>query len=191
LKNFRTQFIKNQKLIIYGIITACLLIANYTLFLKPTVVSLKDTLPRVTQMKRQFAADTNLIANIPRFKSQIEDMRKSMASFNKRFSTKQEISELLAGLSDIAKDSDVKILSVKPHPVVDVQSSQAVSGVYQKFPISIRAICGYHQLGAFLNRFANEETFMRVADIKITADPKDPSQHMVYILVNTYIVSEG
>jgi Tfp pilus assembly protein PilO len=191
LKNLKAELVKNQKIIIYGVITVCLLIANYSLFLKPTFASLKETIPRLTQLKRQFASDKDLIANIPRFKSQIEQMREVMASFNKKFSTKQEISELLAGLSDMAKDSDVKIVSIKPHPVVDTQSSQMASVVYQKFPISIRAVCGYHQLGAFLNRFGNDETFMRVADIKIQSDPKDPSQHMVYLLVNTYVLSEG
>ena len=191
MKNFKAQLIKNQKLVIYGVITACLLIANYSLFLRPTFASLRETVPRLAQLKRQLVADKNLVANMPRFKAQIEQMRDAMASFNKRFSTKQEISELLAGLSDMAKDSDVKIVSIKPHPAVDAQAANMAPGVYQKFPISIRAVCGYHQLGVFLSRFGNDERFMRVADIKIISDSKDPSQHLVYLLVNTYILSEA
>ena len=191
MKNFKAQLIKNQKLVIYGIITACLLVANYSLFLRPTFVSLKETMPRLAQMQRQLASDKNLAANIPRFKSQIESMREAISSHRKKFSTRQEIAELLKGLSEIAKDSNVKIISIKPHQLVEAQSANMASGAYQKFPISIKAVCGYHQLGAFLNRLENDETFMRVSDIKITSDEKDSSQHLVYILVNTYVLSEA
>jgi len=190
LKNFKTQLIKNQKLVIYGVITACLLFANYSLFLRPTFISLKETIPRLAQMKKQLISDKSLVANIPRFKIQIEQMRESISSYRKKFSTRQEIAELLKDLSEIAKDSNVKIISIKPHQPVDAQSVSTASGAYQKFPISIRAVCGYHQLGAFLNSLENDETFMRVSDINIASDEKDPSQHLVYILINTYILSE-
>jgi len=190
LKNFKAQLIKNQKLVIYGIITACLLVANCSLFLKPTFISLKETMPKLAQLKRQLISDKSMVASIPRFKAQIEQMRESISSHRKKFSTRQEIAERLKGLSEIAKDSNVKIISIKPHQLVEAQSANMASGAYQKFPISIRAVCGYHQLGAFLNRLENDETFMRVSDIKITSDQKDPSQHLVYILVNTYILNE-
>jgi Tfp pilus assembly protein PilO len=190
LKNFKARLIKNQRPVIYGIITICLLIADYSLFLRPIFTSIKETMPCLGQMKRQLAADRALVANIPVFQSQIEAMRETMASSNKGFSNKQEISQLLAGVSDMAKDSGVKIVSIRPHTVVDTPAGNMGSGICQRFPISIRAICGYHQLGAFLSRFANDETFIRVADISIKSDPKDPLQHMAYILVNTYILSE-
>jgi len=62
--------------------------------------------------------------------------------------------------------------------------------MYQKFPISINAACGYHQLGTLLTRLENADTFMRVADIRITANPQNRTEHMVFILVNTYVLAE-
>ncbi len=190
MKNFRQELVKNQKLIIYGIITLCLLIANYTLFLKPTMASLSKTTPKLRQMQRQLAVDENEVASIPRYRTQIEDMRGRLSKQKKKLSTKQEISSVLKGLSEIAKDSDVKILSIKPYPAVTGQQQNAVSSAYQKYPISIKAVCGYHQLGIFLNKLENADTFMRVSDIKIAADVKDYTQHLVYVLVNTYILNE-
>jgi len=190
LKNFKWKLLKNQKLIVYGIITLCLLMANYTLFLKPTMASLSKAMPKLRQLQRKLVVDQNLIAGIPGYKARIEAMRKSLSQQKKKLSTKQEISSLLKGLSEIAKDSDVKIVSIKPHAAVAGKRQSTASGAYQKYPISIKAVCGYHQLGTFLNKLENADIFMRVSDINITADPNDLTQHLIYVLVNTYILNE-
>jgi Tfp pilus assembly protein PilO len=191
LKDFKAEIVKNQKLILYGIITLALVFANYRLFLKPIFSSLVQTTPRLNQEKKQLVSDQSMVSNIPRYKTQIEQMREAMSAHNKKFSTEQEISELLKGLSEIAKASGVKIVSIRPHPMVESKADSFTSSVYQKFPISIRAVCGYHQLGVFLNRLENNETFMRISDIKIVSDQKESTQHLVYILVNTYVLSEA
>jgi len=190
LKNFRQELLKNQKLVVYGIITLCLLVANYAFFLKPTMASLAKTTPKLRQLQRELAVSQNAVASILKYKAQIEEMRERLSSQKKKLSTKQEISSLLKGLSEIAKDSGVKILSIKPYPAVAGVGQDMSSGTYQKYPISIKAICGFHQLGTFLNKLENADTFMRVSDIKITAGSKDFTQHLVYVLVNTYILNE-
>jgi Tfp pilus assembly protein PilO len=190
LKDFKAEIIKNQKLILYGIITLLIVIANYNFFLKPTLASLSQTGPKLARAKQQLLSDQGLVSNIPRYKSQIEQMREAMLSYKKGFSTKQEIAELLKDLSDMARDSDVKIVSIKPHALIDTPPLNIDQSAYQKFPISIKAVCGYHQLGEFLNKLENDETFMRVSDIRISYDQKDPTQHLVYVLVNTYILDE-
>ncbi len=190
MKNFRQEIARNQKLILYGIITLCLLVANYTLFLRPTISSLLQTVPKLRQLKTQLADHENAVASIPRYKAQIEKARKDISQHKKKLSTKQEISSLLRDLSEIAKDSGVKIVSIKPYPVVSEKQQNTALSAYQKFPISIKAVCGYHQLGTFLNKLENADIFMRISDIKISSDPKDFTHHLVYVLVNTYILNE-
>ena len=190
MKNFKQELLKNQKLVVYGIITLCLLVANYALFLKPTMASLAKTTPKLRQLQRELAASQSAVVNIPRYRVQIEEMKERLSHQKKKLSTKQEISSLLKGLSEIAKDSGVKILSIKPYPAVAGVGQDIGSGTYQKYPISIKAICGFHQLGTFLNKLENADTFMRVSDIRITANSKDITQHHIYVLVNTYILNE-
>ncbi|MFC1806848.1 type 4a pilus biogenesis protein PilO [Candidatus Omnitrophota bacterium] len=189
MKNWKQEIIKNQKLVIYGVITLCLLIANFNLFIKPTISSLKDTVPKVRDLQRQLNSANIAIANKPRYESQIKDLSGRLSSHKKRFSTERQISALLKRLSQMAQNSGVKILSIKPHPAVtNSQQSNSISA-YQKFPISINAKCGYHQLSTFLNKLENADTFMRVTDIKIANDPKSIMEHSSYILINTYVIS--
>jgi len=191
LKNWKQEIYKNQKLILYGIITFCLLFANYNLFLKPAIASLRETWPQVRNLYNRLNIAKNAVISIPTYKLQIEDLRKKLTLYNKKFSTKQEISVLLKELSDMAKDSEVKIISIKPHAAVTSTGQDAAGSTYQKFPISINAGCGYHQLGAFLSKLENADTFMRVTDIRITVNPQSPIEHMVYILINTYVLTEN
>jgi len=175
----------------YGVITFCLLFANFKLFFKPTINSLKETLPQVKELQSKVIFVRNSIANIPRYKIQIEDLRKKLSFHKKKFSTKKEISYLLKELSDMAKDSGVKITAIKPYPAITTAELDGATTAYQKFPISIKATCGYHQLGSFLSELENADTFMRISDIRITETSQNPLEHLVYILVNTYIITES
>lgn len=189
MRNWKQEIYKRQKLIIYGLVTLCLFFANYKLFFKPTLASLWKTLPQVSRLQRKVDSARNAIANIPRYKEQIGSLRNRLSLYKKKFSTKQQISLLLKGLSETAESTGVKIITIKPHPVVTA-AQQDASSSYQKFPISIMASCGYHQLGSFLNKLENAEAFMRVTDIGITSDSENPLEHQVYLLLNTYILNE-
>lgn len=191
MRSLRLEIYKKQRLIIYVLITLCLLFGNYKLFFKPTIGSLIKTLPKARELQRNLNFARDAMVNIPKYKKQIEELRSELSSYRKKFSTKQETSYLLKELSEMAKNSGVKIIAIKPHAAV-IATQQGVSkGVYQKFPISIQAVCGYHQLGSFLNKLENADIFMRVTDINITSNPQDSLAHLVNILLNTYIITES
>ena len=190
MKNLKQKIYKNQKLVIYGIIAFCIISADYVLFFKSLIADLKKTLPQAAQVHSRLTNANNAVVNIPRYEAQIKELRSRLSSYNKRFSTQQQISSLLQELSDIAKNSGVKITSVKPHSAVTQAQQGTATAVYKKFPISITATCGYHQLGIFLNNLENADTFMRIADISITADTNKSSERAVYIVVNTYILTD-
>jgi len=189
LKNWQQEINKHQKLIIYGILTLCLIIANYTLLFKPTLTSVRQTIPEVRTLQNRLVTAKNSITNIPRFKVQIEEMQKRVAVHQNKFSTKQDMSSILKGLSDTAKDTDVKIIAIKPYPAAE-NNNQPSSAGYKKFPISVKASCGYHQLGKFLNELENADTLIRVSDIRIANDSNEDLHHQVYLLVNTFILNE-
>ncbi len=189
MKNWQQEINKHQKLIIYGVLTLCLIIANYTLLFKPTLTSVRQAIPEVRTLQNRLVTAKNSITNIPRFRVQIEEMQKRIAVHQNKFSSKQDMSSILKGLSDTAQDTGVKIIAIKPYPAVE-NHNQVSSVGYQKFPISVKASCGYHQLGKFLNSLENADTLIRVSDIKITDDSNEDLQHQVYLLVNTFILDE-
>ncbi|MFH1868543.1 MAG: type 4a pilus biogenesis protein PilO [Candidatus Omnitrophota bacterium] len=189
MKNFKQGLNDKQKIIALVIFAVCLLYADMQLFIGPTMRAMKTTGPKVKELKQKYVFAKNSAVNIPKYKQQIEQFNDKLSLHKMRFSTNQEISTLLKELSTTARNTGVKIVAVKPHtPVVNTKDAGSQEA-YKRFPISIRAVCGYHQLGVFLNNLENAETFMRVTDIRILSDSKDIKAHQVYLLVNTYIIS--
>lgn len=183
--SFKQEINKKQKFIAFGLLALCLVVADLRLFVGPTLKSIKTTGPQLSQAQRKYAFAKSAVVNIPRYKQQIDEFNSKLSLHKKRFSTNKEISSLLKELSTTARNTGVKIVAVRPHAPQEEVSEEA----YRRFPISINAVCGFHQLGVFLNSLENADTFMRVTDIKITSDPADIKGHQVYILINTYIIS--
>lgn len=189
MRNLRRELYKKQKVVIYGLLTLCLLFGNYRLFFRPTVGSLIKTVPKAIDLQRKLNFARSAVANIPKYKQQTKELNRKLSSYKKKFSTQQEISSLLKELSDMARSAGVKIVALKPHPAVVASKKKDSNSAYKKFPISIQAACGYHQLGTFLNKLENAGIFMRVTDIKMTGNSRNPREHLVQILVNTYIIT--
>lgn len=189
MTSFKQELNKKQKIIVFGIIGLCVVFADLRLLIGPWMKTIKTVGPKVSEAHREFAFAKDAATNIPKYRQQIAQYNDKLSLQKKRFSTNQEISSLLQELSTLAKNTDVKIVAVKPHPPIVKTEKEISEGAYKRFPISVRAVCGYHQLGAFLNNLENARTFMRVSDIRISTDSKNITGHQVYLLVSTYILS--
>ncbi len=185
--NIKDNIIKNQKLILYGIIGLCVLVADFYFVIKPVIGGLIKIIPDVSAKASRVNIMDIDVANIPRYENQIKKLEEELAGYKRRFSTKEEISPLLKNLSDTAKACGVKIESINPLESIE-RGKAKISGAYRKFPIFLRAISGYHSFGLFLNKLENGDTFMRVTDLKISGDTSGAANHRFDVTVVTYIL---
>lgn len=196
MKNLKSLNIKqlldqNRLMVVGGFLLICIIFADYKIFLHPMVSKMAAISPQVKEKQSRLDNAQRIVVNISNYEKQITDLTNKLSPHNKRFSTKQQISALLESLSMMANSSGVKITAVVPHTVVSQAKENTTDGGYQKFPISIRAIGGYHQLGVFANKLENADTFMRVADIKVESSSRSTLEHDISIFVNTYVLTEG
>ena len=130
-----------------------------------------------------------VIADMDKLKNSLKEYGEKVESYEKKLPAEQEIPTLLEDLSNMAKDSKIKILSIVPamsHSKDDKSGNK--SQIYQEIPISITAKSGYSQLRHFLNSLENADRFMKVVDIGIKADKANPREHDVELMVCTYIL---
>jgi len=187
LINIKDNIIKNQKLILYGIIGLCVLAADFYFVIKPVIGGLIKIIPDVSAKASRVNIMDVDVASIPRYENQIKKIKQKLAGYKSRFSTKEEISPLLKNLSDTAKACGVKIESINPLESIE-RGKAKIPGAYRKFPIFLRAISGYHSFGLFLNKLENGDTFMRVTDLKISGDTSGAANHRFDVTVVTYIL---
>jgi Tfp pilus assembly protein PilO len=122
--------------------------------------------------------------------------RTSIASYDEKIGrygdllpTEEGIPTLLESLSEMARSSGMKIVSIEP---VEERDNKALRGqAYQAIPIRMNARAGYHELGKFFSTLENSERFIKIADMRIKTNAASPKKHDVELLVLTYILLEG
>lgn len=181
--------IKNdpRKLAIAGGVVAVLVLVLYLNFiLKPQIIKASSVINKMnTMMKDIKKVDVN-IAEIPKYKKDIEAYNDKVTYYEKMLPAEREIPSLLETLSEMAKNSNVKIIGITP-----TVTAQEPGNTYQELPILINAKCGYHELGRFLTNLENSERFIKVADLEIRTNSTNPKKHDVEMLLLTYILLKG
>lgn len=176
---------EDRTLVLASIIALVILLLFHLVFLKPHIYRLGQLnleLSRLTRDVENTARDGENIANL---KNRLEDLKAKVSFYEQKMSREKDIPALLRNLSKIAKDSQVKIVEIQPRGGRDVQGAK---GMYLEVPIDIKARCGYHQLGRFINELENDPRFMRVSDIEIKGTPRDYRNHNVRLLLNMFVL---
>lgn len=86
--NIKDNIIKNQKLILYGIIGLCVLVADFYFVIKPVTGGLIKIIPDVSAKASRVNIMDIDVANIPRYENQIKKLKQKLAGYKRRFSTK-------------------------------------------------------------------------------------------------------
>lgn len=189
MKMMNIQFlenIKNNPKQLAGIIIASALVAvlfYFNFILKPQVLQAASLVMNMNKMRADLKKAESDIAEIPKFKNDIRTYEDKVAYYEKMLPAEREIPSLLQSLSEMAKNSNVKIIGITPTVMEGEKGT-----IYQELPILISAKSGYHELGRFLSSLENSERFIKVADISIRSNSANPKKHDVESLVVTYIL---
>ena len=158
-------------------------------------------------IKLQFKGAKAMGVKIVRLKKEIDTLHKDLSTMHdlerKQTQTKQEstlkakkiileeqIPALLQDISSIANKHDVKIMQIKPSK--ESKTKDEKGSVIEKLtPLLIRLdlMCGYHNLGSFLNDLDNSEQVMSIQEMKIMPNPGDCFQQKVNLVLKTHVKS--
>lgn len=178
---------KRQKILVFAVIGLIILIVYFQFLLKPRVESLILVFLQVNQTFEKLNQAKEDIANVPKFKRRIEELKGKISSYEKNMPTQKEIPALLGELSKFAKDTDVKILAILPLG----KTKEVGKEPYLEVPICIKAKTKYHNLGFFINKLETAGRFMKVSDIKIQSNSATPRLHNVQLIVSAYCLPES
>ena len=168
----------------------------------PAVTSFLGSGRTARELEDSVEVVKNQAANMDKLKAQLDDLRAEDKGFAKSFPKSKEMSALLEEFANMARKSDVTILSITPQEVRKpaparpqtkrsrrrtAKKKPAPKGYFEEVPIIITARSGYHQLGHFVQILEQGDRFITIRDIQINADRRDPWMHDVKILMTTYV----
>jgi len=145
---------------------------------------------RVRSARQQVRALEAVVVNEPALRAQYAQWDEKVSVLRSLLPPRDEESVILERLSNLARQTQVKIQAIFPQRSKDEQagkpSSNAEPAVYEDVLIQIDASAGYHQLGAFLGLVESEGSPMRVSSLRIVANPKEFKRHNVKLLIRAY-----
>lgn len=162
-----------------------LLIFNF-IFLRPRIRRLRQLNPELMTLIKNVRETTKDAANIDILKKRQEDLKTKVNFYTQKLPRGKEISALLESLSRVAKESQIKIIEIKPRDR-DIRSK---GEMYLEVPIAVKASGGYHQLGKFINKLEGGLRFIRISDIAIKENPRNSKDHNIRLLLSMFVLVE-
>ena len=181
---------KNKKqVIVIGVAIGAVVLYLYTNFLLlPQISATVKVYDGAKKIDAEVKVSQRAVSEVDGLKKQVSRYQDKIESYEKMLPVEQEIPKLLEDLSNMAKESNVKIVGITPLQAKEPQTGEEI---YQEIPILINAKSGYHELGKFLSDLENAGRFMKVVDINIKENSATPKRHDVELLVLTYKLLES
>jgi len=121
----------------------------------------------------------------------LEIARYQLGSLNVKVRPIQEVPAILSTISSIAREYGVKIDQLVPEYSQQETLTASAEGKYFALPIEVKARCGYHMFGHFLNKLENEDLYFILKDFIIQNDEKDPKTHLFSLTIKIVLVDKG
>ncbi|MFA5287685.1 MAG: type 4a pilus biogenesis protein PilO [Candidatus Omnitrophota bacterium] len=171
----------NKKIALIVIIAAMFLYLDFNYLLKAQMSGVKKPADEIVKLKNDFKALDLGLKNMQNIRSQQKNLPQQKA---KKIIADYQIASLLQDISKIGNTNNVKILQIKPFR--EAQKAAATSK-FSPVIINLDLICGYHDLGKFINGLENNQAFISIESFKIEARPEEALNQRVSLTVKTYV----
>lgn len=168
----------NEKLLLLVFAVIFAFAIDYLLWLHPLIGVFAETGPQLTSLKTDLQTLRDDKKNAPLIEKSWKDTKDRLSEAEKRFIAPSEIPSLLEQLSVMARDSGIRITSLKP-------VASETSGYYSRIPIRIQALAGTHSLGQFLEKLETSTTFFKVQNLHISSG-SDDQRHIIELNLEVY-----
>jgi len=139
--------------------------AGYWFDTKEQLVVLDNARAKEAELKKAFETKQAVAANLDAYKEQMEVMKKSFGALLLQLPSKTEVAELLVDISRVGLESGLEFELFKP-------GAEVIKEFYAEYPISIRVVGSYHQLGNFVSGIAALPRIVTLHNLKINHPKK-------------------
>ena len=121
----------------------------------------------------------------------LKETRLQLNSLSAKVRLLQEVPAILSTISSTANEYGVKIDQLVPEKNLQEVLTTASDGKYYALPVVIKARCGYHKFGHFLNKLENENLSFILQDFIIQNGEKDLHTHSFSLTIKIILVDHA
>jgi Tfp pilus assembly protein PilO len=173
--------------VIFGAALLVVFVLNYFILLHPLMGSLHQMSAKTSEIRQNLQGVKSDIARIDQNRAQLDKIRTQINEVKIKIRSKQEVPLILEDISRVANHTGVKIDQLMPMRDQQEVLAKSENTKYYALPIMIQARSAYHDLGRFLAQMEADKIFYSVANLSITANPKETTHHMVQLTIKSVI----
>jgi len=151
------------------------------------IASINDQIKSVSDDTQQVVVDQQRINLLNK---NLKQERDQLSALSVKVRPIQEVPVILSTISSIANQYGVKIDQLMPEKALQETLASDKDGKYYALPIVIKARCGYHMFGHFLNKLEKENLFFIMKDFIIQNDEKSPNMHLFSVTIKIVLVDK-
>ncbi len=150
-----------------------------------SITSMNDQIKKMSDDTHEVIVDKQRIGLL---RKNLQESRNKASALSIKVRPIQEVPAILSAISSDAKEFGVKIDQLTPE-YNQVETLNTVGDTkYYALPVLIRAHCGYHNLGHFLNEMENGDMFFMMKDFIIQNTDKTTSVHSIDMTIKIVLL---
>lgn len=168
-------------------VIALIVIVDLALVLRGQLVFLGRTIAKVSSLKKDInqakkdSAGGSLLQQSSR-------LRSDMLVQEKRIVLEEELPLFLSQVAQLAKESNVKLMKIKPAKLPKEDAKDSEGRLYFRLPIDLELICGYHPLGIFIDKLERSEKYIKVFNFDVSSVREAPFEYPVKMTIEILLV---
>ncbi|WP_456386979.1 type 4a pilus biogenesis protein PilO [Desulfolithobacter sp.] len=169
------KYLPLSKKVKLGIIAALFilpLLLFYFLMFMPGQDKIEKLNRQKTALQTEIRKAKKAAASLPRYKREMEELKRKFEEIAVVLPKKKEIPELLRNISDLGKSAGLDFLSFKP-------GKETPRDFYAEIPIDISIRGPYHNLGHFLDRVSKLNRLVTVNNIKMGSPKREGGEMLL------------
>ena len=165
------QLTNKQVWLIAGLLAVILTVPFYVFFVAPQRQAISQARTHIASLQREVRENNRIARSRGELVRKNAELQKKLAELKGQLPTDKEVESLLRAMANFAQQLglDVRLWKRGKNVYDD-------SGLYQRIPVDVELVGGYHHVGYFFDRISKLERIVNIDDIDMEVAKKAGSR---------------
>ncbi len=165
------QLTNKQVWLIAGLLAVILAVPFYVFFVAPQRQAITQTRAHIASLQREVRENNRIARSCGELVRKNSELQKKLADLKGQLPTDKEVESLLRAMANFAQQLGLDVRLWKRG-----KNTYDESGLYQRIPVDVELVGGYHHVGYFFDRISKLERIVNIDDIDMETSKRSGSR---------------
>jgi len=157
------QLTNKQLWLIFGSLVVILIVPFYVFFVGPQRQAIVESRQRIASVQQEIRENNRIARSRGELVRKNKELQEKLARLKGQLPTDKEVESLLRAMANFAQQLGLDVRLWKR-----AQNVYDESGLYQRIPVEVELVGGYHHVGYFFDRISKLERIVNIEDIQMS-----------------------